>query len=86
MNENSEIKKLLHKFILNECTAEETEKVIDYCKKNELTTDFPTVEEVRSLLNDLPQMDNSTADQIFSIILVQSQEIEETQERKFPFE
>jgi hypothetical protein len=85
MNKNLEIQKLLQKFVLNECSAEETEVVIDYCKKNELTTDFPTVEEVQALLNDLPKMDNATADQIFSKILVQAQEIEEIEERKFPF-
>lgn len=87
MNDNSEIKKLLHKFILNQCTAEETDEVIDYCRKNNLTTDFPTVEEVKTLLGETPEMDNATADQIFSKILVQAQEIEKTEmePRKFPF-
>jgi hypothetical protein len=87
MNENSEIKKILHKFILNQCTAEETNEVIDYCKQNKLTSDFPTVEEVKALLDELPEMDNATADQIFSKILVQAQETEEIEmePRKFPF-
>jgi hypothetical protein len=85
MNENSEIQKLLHKFILNQCTTDETEQVIDYCKKNNLTTDFPTVEEVKALLIDVPKMDNITADKIFSKILIQAQESEEMEQRKFPF-
>lgn len=85
MNENSEIKKLLHKFILNQCTADETADVIDYCKKNNLTSDFPTVEEVKDLLGKTPEMDKNTADQIFSNILVQTQELEEIELRKFPF-
>lgn len=85
MNENSEIQKLLHKFVLNQCTTDETEKVIDYCRKNNLTEDFPTVEEVKSLLDETPKMDNLTADQIFAKILIQAQETEETEERKFPF-
>lgn len=85
MNENSEIKKLLHKFVLNQCTSDEIEEVIDYCKKNNITTDFPTVEEVKSLLGETPKMDSHTADQIFSKILIQAQETEETEQRKFPF-
>ncbi|MBW4358999.1 FecR family protein [Flavobacterium taihuense] len=85
MNENSEIKKTLQKFILNQCTPDEIDEVIDYCKKNKLTTDFPTVEEVKVLLNEVPKMDNSTADQIFSKILVQAQETEEMETKKFPF-
>jgi len=87
MNENSEIKKLLHKFILNQCTVEETDEVIDYCRKNKLTSDFPTVEEVKALLGETPQMSKETADQIFSSILVQAQETKEMElePRRFPF-
>ena len=85
MNENSEIQKLLHKFVLNQCNAEETAEVIDYCKKNKLTTAFPTVEEVKAIMNDAPEMDTTTADKLFSKIWVQAQENEETERRKFPF-
>lgn len=87
MNENSEIKDLLHKFILNQCTSDEIEKVIDYCKKNNLTSDFPTVEEVKGLLGEAQEMDKNTADQIFSNILVQAQEAKEIElePRKYPF-
>jgi hypothetical protein len=87
MNDNSEIKKLLHKFILNQCTAEEANEVIVYCKKNNLTPDFPTVEEVKALLGETPEMDKETADQIFSKILVQAQETKEmeVEPKKFPF-
>ncbi|WP_264564329.1 FecR family protein [Flavobacterium sp. N3904] len=87
MNDNSEIQALLHKFILNQCSAEEINEVIDYCLKNKLTTDFPTVEEVKALLDEVPAMDIATADKIFSKILVQAQDIEETEmePRKFPF-
>jgi hypothetical protein len=87
MNENSEIKDLLHKFILNQCTSDETEKIIDYCKNNNLTSAFPTVEEVKALLGETPEMDKNTADQIFSKILLQGKEAEEMEiePRKFPF-
>ncbi|MBF4471704.1 FecR family protein [Flavobacterium sp. HJJ] len=85
MNENPEIQTLLHKFILNQCTTEEINEVVDYCKKNKLTAGFPTVEEVQALLTETPKMDKTTADQIFSKILVQAQEMEEQETRKFPF-
>lgn len=85
MNANSKIQIVLQKFILNQCNANETQEVIDYCKNNQLTSDFPTVEEVKALLEEFPKMDNNTADQIFSKIVVQAQETEHIEQRKFPF-
>lgn len=76
MNSNSEIKTLLQKFILNQCTAEETEQVIAYCQKNKLTDDFPTVEEVKILLDEMPKMNEQKADSIFNNILAASKEKE----------
>ncbi|EIA08608.1 FecR family protein [Flavobacterium frigoris] len=78
MDENSEIKSLLHKFVLGQCTPEETNAVIDYYRKNKLTTDFPTVEDVSSLLEASPKMDESTANALFSKILSSTKEIEQT--------
>jgi hypothetical protein len=87
MIENSEIKKLLHKFILDQCNLEETNEVVEYCKKNNLTPDFPTVEEVKALLEETPKMDKTTADQIFSSILFQGKESEviTMEPQKIPF-
>ncbi|MBA4276049.1 FecR family protein [Flavobacterium sp.] len=76
MNENSEIKKLLHQFILNQCSVEETNKVVEYYRNNKLTSDFPEVEDIKSLLDDMPEMDESTADRIFSNILINAKETE----------
>ncbi|WP_343588667.1 FecR domain-containing protein [Flavobacterium sp.] len=69
MNSNSEIKTLLEKFILNQCTAEETEQVVAYCRNNNLTDEFPTVEEVKNLLGEMPKMDEQKANLIFDSIL-----------------
>ncbi|WP_026727130.1 FecR family protein [Flavobacterium denitrificans] len=74
MNSNSEIKGLLQKFVLNQCTPEETNEVIAYYKKNQLTDDFPTVEDVQNLLDEMPKMDKQTADDIFMNILSASKE------------
>lgn len=76
MNSNSDIKTILQKFILNQCTAEETELVIAYFRNNKLTDDFPTIEEVQNLLNQMPKMEKQTADSIFNNILAASKEQE----------
>jgi len=76
MNSNSEIKTLLQKFVQNKCTPEETEEVIAYYKNNQLTDDFPTVEEVQNLLDEMPKMDRQIADTIFSKILADAKEKE----------
>lgn len=87
MNENSEIQKLLHKFILNQCSVEETNKVVEYYRNNKLTSDFPEVEDIKSLLSEIPEMDKATADRIFSDILTNAKEVEaiETVSEKNPF-
>ncbi|CAM3577861.1 FecR family protein [Flavobacterium chungbukense] len=74
MNSNSEIKTLLQKFILNQCTAEEIEQVIAYCRNTNLTEDFPTVEDVQKLLNEMPKMEAQKADSIFNNILATAKE------------
>ncbi|WP_304198955.1 FecR family protein [Flavobacterium alvei] len=79
MNENSEIQKLLHKFILNQCTAEETDEVVAYYRKNKLTSDFPSVEDVKLLSNEIPEMDEATAEKIFSNVLASAKEIEQAE-------
>jgi len=79
MNENSEIQKLLHKFILNQCTAEETSKVVAYYRKNKLTSDFPTVEDIKLLSGEIPEMDAATAEKIFSNVLSSAKEIEQAE-------
>ncbi|KIA87058.1 FecR family protein [Flavobacterium sp. AED] len=86
MNENSGIQKLLHKFILNQCNVEESNEVVDYYRKNKLTTDFPTVEDIKILVDEIPEMDVATADKIFSKILISAKETESTaiETKKFP--
>jgi len=76
MNSNSEIKNLLQKFVLNQCTPEETNEVIAYYKKNKLTDDFPSVEDIQNLLGEMPKMSQQKADDIFMNILSASKEAE----------
>ena len=84
MNENSEIKIVLQKFILNQCNLEESNAVVDYYRKNRLTEDFPTVEDIKLLLTETPEMDADTADKIFSNILSLAKETEEIKIKKKP--
>jgi hypothetical protein len=79
MNENSEIQKLLHKFILNHCTAEESNEVVEYYRKNKLTSDFPSVEDIKLLSDEIPEMDEATVEKIFSNVLSSAKEIEQTE-------
>jgi hypothetical protein len=74
MNHNQDIKILLQKFVLNQCSAQETEQVITYYRENTLTDDFPTVEEVKELLGTLPEMDAETANVVFSGIIAKGNE------------
>ncbi|MFH7016386.1 FecR family protein [Flavobacterium sp. FlaQc-47] len=74
MNSNSEMQLLLQKFVLNQCTPDETSEVIDYYKKNKLTDDFPSVQDIQNLLSEMPKMNQRTADSIFANILNNSQE------------
>lgn len=75
MSQNPEIKYLLHKFILNQCNPEEIDQVVDYYKKNQLTEDFPTVEDIQNLLGELPEMDKETANTIFASIVENSNQV-----------
>lgn len=79
MTDNSEIQKLLHKFILNQCDPQESNEVVDYYRKNKLTNDFPTVDDIKLLLNETPKMDTVTADKMFSKIMTIATETENTQ-------
>jgi hypothetical protein len=86
MTDNSEIQKLLHKFVLNQCDPEESNEVINYYRQNKLTNDFPTVEDIKLLLTETPKMDALTADNMFSKILTVAKETENAsiKTKKFP--
>lgn len=78
MSHQTDIKALLHKFILNQCSPEETARVIAYYRQNNLTNDFPTVDEIKYLIEEQPDM-ATPADDMFSRIMLQAREKEEAQ-------
>lgn len=75
MIENSEMKNLLQKFVLNQCDQNEIEQVIKYYQDNTLTDDFPTVEAVKLMIDEIPDMKSGVADQIFASILSESKSV-----------
>jgi ferric-dicitrate binding protein FerR (iron transport regulator) len=82
VNIDPNIKELLHKFVLGQCTEAETEQVIAYCKANDLTDDFPTVEEVKALLREEPVVAADAAERMFTRIMEKAEEREERKKRR----
>lgn len=69
MNSDSEIKKILQKFILNQCSPDEMDQVVAYYKKNQLTDAFPTVEAIQGILQEQTKMSSESANAIFANII-----------------
>lgn len=82
MNKNSEIRELLQKFITNECSEKEIDKVVAYFQDNKLTDDFPSVEDVINYLDQTSPIDASAADRILFNVLSIGKEIEEKKIRR----
>ncbi|KOS05606.1 iron dicitrate transport regulator FecR [Flavobacterium akiainvivens] len=82
MNESTDIKLLLQKFIKGQCSPAEAEKVLQYCKDNHLTADFPTVEEVKYLLETLPEPTQERSDTLFLNIMARAQQEEQVIENE----
>lgn len=73
MEDNSEIKQLLVKFVEGDCTQSEADKVVDYFQASKKTDDFPTLEEVLELLDEIPKVDETVSKQIVQNILAEDQ-------------
>src|SRR5690606_29063146 len=69
---NTEIKRLLQKFLRNECSPTETDKVIAYFQDARQTDAFPQVEDVLATLDELPKVNQQVSDHILTNILSES--------------
>lgn len=69
MKSNTEIKLLFQKFILNQCNEKEINEVVNLFQKKSHSEEFPTVEEVLVLLDDLPGMSEENSEKIFQNII-----------------
>lgn len=82
MNKNSEMQELLYRFIQNQCSLKEIEKVENYFKENKLTEDFPEVDDVINYLGQTKQIDDLSAQRIILTIMSKDCEIKEKQSRR----
>lgn len=73
MKSEEPIQVLLEKFLRNQCSQEETDRVVTYFQEQQLSSNFPTVEDVFELLEEAPEMDRETADRIYKKIQLQKQ-------------
>ncbi len=66
------MKELFEKYIKRECTKEEIQQIVTYFRNSENLDDFPTIEAVSKLLDAYPDMDEVTANRIYSDIVKSS--------------
>lgn len=64
-----DIRSLLEKFVQGNCTPAEAARIAEYFKENNITEDFPTVEQVRSMLYEWPEMEEGAANRVFENVM-----------------
>ncbi|UOB17943.1 FecR family protein [Abyssalbus ytuae] len=69
MEHNDNIKQLLQKFLKDDCSQTEADQVIKYFQEAKQTADFPTVEDVLDLFQELPKIDEKASNKIIHNIL-----------------
>lgn len=69
MREEKDINDLLEKFILNQCSEKEINTVIEYFRRRTDSTGLLSVEEVMEMIDDIPAMEEASADRIYNKII-----------------
>ena len=82
MEDNIKIKRLLVKFLQDDCSQTEVGHVVNYFQAAKKTTDFPTVEDVIELFHEISKVDEATSNRIIKNILSDSKP-EKTYRRSF---
>lgn len=82
MGNEPNMQELLLKFIQGECTREEIEKLLAYVKSNKAIEGMPSLEDVLSLLDEVPDMEYAKSQAIYSTILEQGKRRSKTGFRK----
>lgn len=72
MNNDIQRKRLLKKYLNNQCTQEELHELISYIENTELSEDFPGVEDVLSELEKWPQLSTEADNRIYDQIVAAS--------------
>jgi transmembrane sensor len=73
MQHDIHIQNLLKKFVLNQCSKEEVDEVVQYIQGLTDSNEFPTVEEVLAILDEKPMMNELDAIRIRDKILAMPQ-------------
>lgn len=76
-------KQLINKFILNECTPEEVDKLIDYFQNAKIDSGFLEVEEVLRLLKERPKINKNQADAIYRKMIEDLDQKEKMKQKVF---
>lgn len=69
MNKDIRRKRLIKKYLKNECTQEELQELISYFKNAEFSEDLPGVEEVLDQLDEVPELSPSADSRMYDQIL-----------------
>ncbi len=69
MQQKENISELLRRYILNECSPEETEAVISYFRSATNSNDLPSVVDVLNLLKEHRKLENISSDISFPVML-----------------
>lgn len=64
-----EMRKLLEKYLKDECSTEERNKVLTFFSESNSVDSIPTEEEVRALLGELPRLEDERAEIVYANIL-----------------
>ena len=72
MEDNIKMKRLLVKFLQDDCSQTEVDHVVNYFQAAKKTTDFPTVEDVIELFHEISKIDEATSNRIIKNILSDS--------------
>ncbi|MBA0882925.1 FecR family protein [Flavobacterium undicola] len=78
MQHDTHIQKIVKKFILNQCSKEEVDEVVQYIQGLTNSSGLPTVEEVLAILDEKPMMDELDAIRIKNKILAVPQKQQNT--------
>lgn len=69
MEINPNIKELIQKYILNQCSEDEIDELVRYFKNGQISDAFPQTEEVLGMLENMPEMDKGGAQRIYDQII-----------------
>ena len=81
MEINHNIKPLIQKFVLDQCSPEEIDELVRYFKEGRITEEFPQTEEVLGMLENMPEMNEDDAQRIYDQIILKAKSQEKSNKK-----